>query len=92
LKNFTYKAECLGRYSKSISKQLKEVELEIEDLYHYIEFGTFNAAQGYKAYKMVKERLIKRRELKDEQILLDSIQEKNMLICSEFDIDEAMVS
>lgn len=75
-------AETYARYSRTINKQLSEVELEIEDLYHYIEFSSFNAAQGYKAYKMLKERLVKRRELKDSIVLLDSIQEKNMLTCS----------
>lgn len=79
---FTETAEMYAKYSKTINKQLAEVELEIEDLYHYIEFSSFNAAQGYKAYKMLKERLVKRRELKDGIILLDSIQEKNMLTCS----------
>lgn len=79
---FTETAEMYAKYSKTINRQLAEVELEIEDLYHYIEFSSFNAAQGYKAYKMLKERLIKRRELKDSIILLDSIQEKNMLTCS----------
>lgn len=79
---FTETAEMYAKYSKTINKQLAEIELEIEDLYHYIEFSSFNAAQGYKAYKMLKERLVKRRELKDSIILLDSIQEKNMLTCS----------
>lgn len=79
---FTETAELYAKYSKTINKQIVEIELEIEDLYHYIEFSNFNAAQGYRAYKMLKERLIKRRELKDTIILLDSVQEKNMLTCS----------
>jgi hypothetical protein len=79
IKQLSTQAEKLTKYNKSINSHLAEVNLEIEDMYHYIEFNTLNAAQGYKAYKMLKERLIKRRYLKDEQILLESIQEKNML-------------
>ncbi|WP_455717800.1 hypothetical protein [Anaerosporobacter sp.] len=87
---FTEIAETYAKYSKTINSQLAEVELEIEDLYHYIEFSSFNAAQGYKAYKMLKERLVKRRELKDSIILLDSVQEKNMLTCSIDNINDVV--
>ena len=90
LNELTSKTEYFAKYSKSINKQLAEVELEIEDLYHYIEFSTFNASQGYHAYKMLKERLIKRRQLKDEKIILDSIQEKNMLTCTSENINETV--
>jgi hypothetical protein len=90
LKQMSEKAEYLNKYSKSINKQLSEIELEIEDMYHYIEFSSFNAAQGYHAYKMLKERLIKRRQLKDEQILLDSIQERNMLTCTKDHVDNTV--
>lgn len=90
LNELTSKTEYFAKYSKSINKQLAEVELEIEDLYHYIEFSLFNAAQGYHAYKMLKERLIKRRQLKDERIILDSIQEKNMLTCTSENINETV--
>ena len=90
LKDLTSRVEYFAKYSKSINKQLAEVELEIEDLYHYIEFSTFNAAQGYHAYRMLKERLIKRRQLKDERIILDSIQEKNMLTCTGDSISETV--
>lgn len=86
----TETAENYAKYAKTINKQLSEVELEIEDLYHYIEFSSFNAAQGYKAYKMLKERLIKRRELKDSIVVLDSVQEKNMLTCSRDNIDNVV--
>jgi hypothetical protein len=90
LNQFTEKAEKYAQYSKSINRQIAEIELEIEDLYHYIEFSNFNAAQGYHAYKMLKERLIKRRQLKDEQKILDVIQEKNMLTCTKDIIDNTV--
>lgn len=60
--------------------QLSNLDKELCDVEHYIEFSTLNAAQGYNAYKMIKERRIKRRSVKNElavlEIILDSkIQE-----------------
>ena len=49
-----------------LREQLSKVDLEICDIQHYIEFFSLDAAKGYKAYKMLKERLIRRREIKDE--------------------------
>ena len=49
------------------------MDKELCDILHYIEFCNLNAAQGYKAYKMVKERRILRRKIKDEISILDSI-------------------
>lgn len=42
------------------------IDQEISDIYHYIEFSNFNAADGYKAYKLLKEALLRRRKIKDE--------------------------
>ena len=55
---FTYRDQCL--------EDLRAVELEITDIQHYIEFFALDAAKGYKAYKMLHERLTRRRFLKDE--------------------------
>ena len=42
------------------------IDQEICDIYHYIEFSTLNAANGYKAYKLLKDALLRRRAIKDE--------------------------
>lgn len=55
---FTYRDQCQA--------DLRTVELEITDIQHYIEFLSLDAAKGYKAYKMLHERLTRRRFLKDE--------------------------
>lgn len=55
---FTYRDQCLD--------DLRAVELEITDIQHYIEFFALDASKGYKAYKMLHERLTRRRFLKDE--------------------------
>lgn len=63
---------------EELCKQLSDVDKELSDLNHYIEFCSLNAAQGYKAYKMVKDRRIKRRSIKNELAVVDVILEKKI--------------
>jgi hypothetical protein len=58
--------------------QLNEVNQELCDIEHWIEFTNLNAAQGYKAYKMLKERRIKRRSIKNELNVIDVILDKKI--------------
>ena len=55
---------------EELSTALSEVDQEIADIHHYIEFGKFNAYQGYLAFNMLKNRLKKRRQIKDELHIL----------------------
>lgn len=56
----------LRAYEEQLRSQLSEVDMEICDIQHYIEFFQLDAAKGYKAYRMLKERLARRRHIKDE--------------------------
>lgn len=49
-----------------LHKKESLIDQEISDIYHYIEFSTLNAADGYKAYKLLKDTLLRRRAIKDE--------------------------
>lgn len=51
---------------KELVSQLSEVDKEITDINHYIEFGKFNAYQGWLAFSMLRNSLRKRRKIKDE--------------------------
>lgn len=51
---------------EELIRELSQIDKELTDVNHYIEFCNLNAAQGYKAYKMIKERRIKRRSIKNE--------------------------
>ena len=51
-----------------IAQQLSEIDKEITDIQHYIEFNKLNAAEGYQAYKMLQDKLLKRRVIKDNHI------------------------
>lgn len=61
-----------------LTKQLKNLDDEMLDIEHYIEFSSLNAAQGCKASKELKQCRIKRRHVKNELLVLDIILEQNI--------------
>lgn len=61
-----------------LNQSLSEVDKEIQDCLHYIEFTKLNAAQGYKIYKLLKDRQVNRRSIKNELQVLDIIFEKKI--------------
>lgn len=56
----------LTKYNEKLRHLLSEIDREICDIEHYIEFFSLDAARGYKAYRMLKERLERRRDIKRE--------------------------
>lgn len=70
-------SEALHR-KEELTNQLSQVDKELSDINHYIEFVNLNAAQGYKAYKMIKDRRIKRRSIKNELNVLSIILGKKI--------------
>jgi len=58
-----------------LSELLRQVDLEIEDIIHYIELCKFNAYQGWIAANMLKNRRIRRREIKDELVILQDLKD-----------------
>ena len=66
---------------KALSKQLSLLDLETQDVLHFIENETFNAAQGFNFAKQLKEIRIKRRAVKQDfellQIFLSNIDTQN---------------
>lgn len=63
---------------EELVRQLSEVDKELCDVHHYIEFCNLNAVQGYKAYKMVKDRRIRRRSIKNELDVINIILGKKI--------------
>ena len=54
-------------------QKLSEVDKEISDINHYIEFGKFNAYQGWLAFNMLRHRLRKRRKIKNELLVIQQL-------------------
>ena len=61
-----------------LQSELSKVDKEISDIRHYIEFYPLNACQGYKAAKMMKDCLIRRRAIKNEMEVIDRIAVMNV--------------
>lgn len=59
--------------SREISQELSDVDQELEDIKHFIEFSSFNARDGYKLCARQQELLRKRRALKNEQKIVSAI-------------------
>lgn len=55
--------------------ELSEVDLEISDIYHYIETGGYNAAQASKVFKLLRQTLSRRRDIKDEFELIQALSD-----------------
>lgn len=61
-------------WEKEISDSMSKIDLELSDVYHYIEFSTLNAADGYRAYKLLQEVLRRRRAIKNELALMQTLK------------------
>lgn len=83
-------SEALRR-KKELIEQLSKVDQELTDVDHYIELKKLNAAQGYKAYKMIKERRIKRRSIKNELEVLNIILGKKISDTASDEIQKVIV-
>lgn len=73
-----------------LTSQLSEVDKEITDIHHYIEFGRFNAYQGWLAFNMLRQRLKKRRRIKDELRIIVEIGECKITSDMMIDINNAI--
>lgn len=59
---------------KELNSELSRIDKEISDIRHYIEFYPLSASKGYKMAKTLKDRLIKRREIKNGLDVMNRIQ------------------
>lgn len=74
----------LDEYFASIPSKCSDNDLAISDLYHYIESNQVSSKGCYRIIKELKEHLIVRRQLKEEQELLRTfVNHKNKLNLTE---------
>lgn len=59
-----------------LQKELSKIDSEREDILHYIELSKYNAVQGWKLLKKLKEVSQRRRNIKEELGYLSSINSK----------------
>lgn len=60
---------------QELNRMLSDVDREIVDVEHYIEFGKFNAYQGWMSFKMLQSLLKQRRIYKNEIQVLNLIRQ-----------------
>lgn len=58
-------------------QEMRNVEAEICDILHYIEFNKLNAAQGWEAYEILKNSRIQRRKIKNLLYIIGEIQKSD---------------
>ena len=66
LTNLCYMSDHMSEYQNNLNQMLSDVDKEICDIMHYIEFSDLSDGEMLKASRMLQERRRKRREIKDE--------------------------
>lgn len=66
LSNLCYMSDHMDEYQTNLNDMLSDVDKEICDIMHYLEFNELNDSDMLKASKMLQERRRHRREIKDE--------------------------
>lgn len=66
LSNLCYMSEHMDEYQNNLNDMLSDVDKEICDIMHYLEFNELGDEDMIKASKMLQERRRHRREIKDE--------------------------
>ena len=69
--------EKAAKRGNELIRELRDVEFEIVDVEHYIEFNNLNAREGYKIYKKLNELFCRRRDLKFEQKIVNAINKNH---------------
>jgi len=64
----------------AIDKGVADVDKEILDIYHFIEFNDLDVVRGYKIYKELQTTLRKRRDLKDAQAITSELRNTDLSI------------
>lgn len=70
-----FNADSFEPMKKDLTDKLAKIDQEICDIYHYIEFNNLDAYRGFKAYKLLQDTLIRRREVKDDLLKIQIITE-----------------
>lgn len=65
VKDFESYLKEIGKIRDDLAEELSTVDQQIEDILHAAEFYNLNACEGYKLYKMLHEKRVRRRELKN---------------------------
>ena len=66
LSKLCYMSDHMGEYQSNLNQMLSDVDKEICDIMHYLEFSDLDDGEMLRASRMLQERRRHRREIKDE--------------------------
>lgn len=73
--SLAFNANSFETMKNNLTDKLSKIDQEISDIQHYIEFNNLDAYKGFKAYKLLQETLIRRREIKNELLKIQIFTE-----------------
>lgn len=77
INNLSSKLSTLQGNKEWLLEEESNLDKQISDILHFIEFNSFSASEGYKLCKALKELRLKRREVKNELELINIINMHN---------------
>ena len=77
INNLSSKLSTLQGNKEWLLEEESNLDKQISDILHFLEFNTFSACEGYKLCKALKELRLKRREVKNELELINIINMHN---------------
>lgn len=87
MRTFAGIIESMKQRRKALIDELSDIDHEITDITHAAEFYELNAAQGYMVYKALHETTIRRREVKDNLMIVESILDSKVCNVSQVKLD-----
>ena len=73
IRDFNEYCQQMNKRYQELVKELSEVDLEQEDILHFLELDTYNAVTMMKVTKRLKEVRSRRREIKNELAMVQPI-------------------
>lgn len=77
INNLSSKLAILQGNKEWLLEEESNLDKQISDILHFLEFNTFSACEGYKLCKALKELRLKRREVKNELEIINIINMHN---------------
>ena len=74
LNSFAPKLKSIINQQVELKKELSNIDIEIQDILHYIEFHRFSACEGYKLAKMLQVARDKRRVIKNKLEIINIVK------------------
>lgn len=87
MRTFADIIESMKQQRKRLIDELSDIDHEIADIAHAAEFYELNAAQGYMIYKALHETTIRRREVKDNLMIVESVLDSKVCNVSQIKLD-----